>query len=151
MNNSPFLIDIIDTTNEPNIINEIMDAQDKLDGRLTEIVRSKSQLYTGYGVRDKEGKFRDVVDIQSVVELLKDIISQGATKALGIEHAESYVGKQCYYIDRVTFKKLYDGRPLGVCIDETTDSEGNVFVWFEKPFMLTRFEEKHRVRLTPKP
>jgi hypothetical protein len=60
---------------------------DKLDERLTKIVESKSQLYTGYGVRDKEGKFRDVVDVQSVVLLLKDILKVGATKALGMEES----------------------------------------------------------------
>lgn len=124
---------------------------DKLDERLTKIVESKSQLYTGYGVRDKEGKFRDVVDVQSVVELLKDVLKVGATKALGIEDTESYVGKECYYVDKVTFNKRYDGAALGVCVDEVIDREGSVYVYFERPFMLTKREEKHRVRLTPKP
>ena len=87
MSDVKYLIDIIDTNNEPNIINEIMDAQVKLDERLTKIVRERSQLYTGYGVKDKEGKFRDVVDVQSVVELLKDILKVGATKALGMEES----------------------------------------------------------------
>tara|TARA_R110000796_G_scaffold59371_1_gene136789 strand:+ start:4409 stop:4600 length:192 start_codon:yes stop_codon:yes gene_type:complete len=44
------------------------------DEKMTELVSNRSQLYTAYGVKDKDGKFRGVIDIDSVVELLRDIL-----------------------------------------------------------------------------
>lgn len=41
---------------------------------LTKLVEDRSQLYTKYGVTDNDGKFRDVIDVQSVVELLQEIL-----------------------------------------------------------------------------
>jgi len=32
----------------------------------------RSQLFMPYGVKDKEGKFRDVVDVQTVIEIFKE-------------------------------------------------------------------------------
>ena len=58
------LIEIIDTTNEPNII----------DAKIEELIKSRSQLYTSYSVKDKEGKFRSVVDIESVIKLMREIL-----------------------------------------------------------------------------
>lgn len=43
------------------------------DGKMEELIRSRSQLYTSYSVKDKEGKYRGVVDIESVVELLREV------------------------------------------------------------------------------
>lgn len=44
------------------------------DSKMEELIRSRSQLYTSYSVKDKEGKFRSVVDIESVVELLREVL-----------------------------------------------------------------------------
>ena len=42
--------------------------------QMEKLVRSRSQLYTSYSVKDKEGKYRSVVDIDSVVELLRELL-----------------------------------------------------------------------------
>lgn len=48
----------------------------------------------------------------------------------------SYIGKECYYIDKVTFKKKFDGRQLGTCVAETINKvDGLPLCWFEKPFL----------------
>ena len=44
------------------------------DDKMEELIRSRSQLYTPYSVIDKEGKYRGVVDIKSVVELLREVL-----------------------------------------------------------------------------
>lgn len=44
------------------------------DSKMEELIKSRSQLYTSYSVKDKEGKFRSVVDIESVVELLREVL-----------------------------------------------------------------------------
>lgn len=45
------------------------------DSKMQELISSRSQLYTSYSVKDKEGKFRSVVDIESVVKMLRDVFS----------------------------------------------------------------------------
>jgi molybdopterin converting factor small subunit len=44
------------------------------DSKMEELIRSRSQLYSSYSVKDKEGKYRGVVDIESVVELLREVL-----------------------------------------------------------------------------
>lgn len=44
------------------------------DSKMEELIRSRSQLYTSYSVTDKEGKYREAVDIESVVELLREVL-----------------------------------------------------------------------------
>lgn len=44
------------------------------DNKMQDLIRSRSQLYTSYSVKDKEGKYRGVVDIESVVELLREVL-----------------------------------------------------------------------------
>jgi hypothetical protein len=44
------------------------------DDKMEELIRSRSQLFTAYSVKDKEGKFKSVVDIESVVELLREVL-----------------------------------------------------------------------------
>lgn len=44
------------------------------DSKMEELIRSRSQLYTSYSVKDKEGKYRGVVDIESVFELLREVL-----------------------------------------------------------------------------
>jgi hypothetical protein len=36
----------------------------------------RSQLFMPYGVKDKEGKFRDVVDVQTVIEIFNELKAQ---------------------------------------------------------------------------
>lgn len=43
------------------------------DDKMEEMIRSRSQLYTAYSVKNKEGKYRSVVDIESVIELLREL------------------------------------------------------------------------------
>jgi hypothetical protein len=35
-------------------------------------LKERSQLYTTYGVKDKEGRFRDVIDIDTAVEFIQE-------------------------------------------------------------------------------
>ena len=44
------------------------------DSKMEELISSRSQLYTAYSVKDKEGKFKSVVDIESVIELLRELL-----------------------------------------------------------------------------
>ena len=61
----------------------------------------------------------------------------------------SYVGKQCYYADRVTFDKKFDGTELGVCIEETIFNLHKLPICvFEKSFLGFRWVYKSEIRLT---
>lgn len=42
--------------------------------QMEELIRSRSQLYTAYSVKDKDGKYRSVVDIDSMVELFRELL-----------------------------------------------------------------------------
>jgi Na+-transporting NADH:ubiquinone oxidoreductase subunit NqrC len=44
------------------------------DDKMEELIRSRSQLYTSYSVKDKEGKYRSVVDIDSVIGLMRELL-----------------------------------------------------------------------------
>jgi|688.fasta_scaffold784371_3 hypothetical protein len=44
------------------------------DDKMEELIRSRSQLYTSYSVKDKDGKYRSVVDIDSVVGLIRELL-----------------------------------------------------------------------------
>lgn len=63
----------------------------------------------------------------------------------------SYVGKLCYWADKVTANKKYDGIELGVCLEESETREGTRVCWFEKPFHGFIWQEKSNVRLTKEP
>lgn len=43
------------------------------DEKMMDFIRSKSKLYTAYSVKDKDGKFRSVIDIESVINLLREL------------------------------------------------------------------------------
>ncbi len=58
---------------QPPLIADVM-AILPFDDKMEELIRSRSQLYTSYSVKDKEGKYRSVVDVDSVVELLRELI-----------------------------------------------------------------------------
>jgi hypothetical protein len=59
----------------------------------------------------------------------------------------SYVGKMCYWTDKVTSSKKYDGAKLGVCVGETKTREGITICWFKKPFHNFCWHEKSNLRL----
>ena len=46
------------------------------DDKMNALIQSRSQLYTAYSVKDKNNKYRSVVDIDSVVELLREILKK---------------------------------------------------------------------------
>ena len=52
------------TTEQPT--NELSDEEYRT------MLFERSQLFMPYGVKDKEGKFRDVVDVQTVIEIFKE-------------------------------------------------------------------------------
>lgn len=59
---------------------------------------------------------------------------------------ESYVGKECFYIDRTTHDKIYHNRELGICLEETIDKDtGGTTCWFDKPFLGFTFLAKRYV------
>lgn len=61
-------------TNPPLPIGGVM-AMLPSDSEMEKFIKSRSQLYTSYAVKDREGKYREVVDIKSVVELLREVLS----------------------------------------------------------------------------
>ena len=44
------------------------------DEQMKALISRRSQLYTSYSVKDKDGKYRSVVDIDSVIELLRELL-----------------------------------------------------------------------------
>lgn len=61
---------------------------------------------------------------------------------------ESYVGKECFFIDNVTANKRFDGCALGKCLEEGIhDLHKTPIVWFEKPFLGFTWHDKSVVRL----
>ena len=63
------------TTQTPSILDEVMIALPD-DEKIHELIESRSQLYIGYSVRNKDGHFRQVVDIDSVVQLLRELLTK---------------------------------------------------------------------------
>ena len=64
------------------------------------------------------------------------------------KNTESYVGKECYYIDKTTYCKKFDGRHLGKCIEEGLHSLHKLpIVYFEKPFLGFTWQYKSNVRI----
>jgi hypothetical protein len=60
----------------------------------------------------------------------------------------SYIDKECFWVDKVTHKKTYDGRRLGKCVDEGIHSLHKLpIVWFDKPFLGSAWQYKSDVRL----
>jgi hypothetical protein len=61
---------------------------------------------------------------------------------------DSFVGKECFFVDKVTRDKKYDGAYLGKCIDEKTHSvTGELIVWFDNPFLDFVWQRKSDVRI----
>lgn len=59
-----------------------------------------------------------------------------------------YVGRECFWVDKVTRSKKYDGKPLGKCIEEGVNSVNKLpILWFDKPFLFTSWQYKSDVRL----
>jgi hypothetical protein len=64
-----------------------------------------------------------------------------------ITDTENYIGKECYYIDKVTYTKIFDGKYLGKCIDEGLHSLHKLpIVYFEKSFLGFTWQYKSNVR-----
>jgi hypothetical protein len=62
---------------------------------------------------------------------------------------ESYVGKECFWVDKVTYSKKFDGIKLGLCVDDGIHSLHKLpIVWFEKPFLGFCWQYKSDVRLS---
>ena len=60
----------------------------------------------------------------------------------------SYVGKKCYWSDKVTHSKKLDGKYLGRCVKEGVHSLHKLpILWFKTPFMGFRWQFKTDVRL----
>jgi hypothetical protein len=58
------------------------------------------------------------------------------------------IGKECFYLDRVTHSKKFNDKSLGVCVKEGTHSvNGLPIVWFEKAFLGFCYQYKKDVRL----
>jgi hypothetical protein len=53
-----------------------MDIYSLSDSELRELIENKSNLFSSYSVRNKSGEFVSVVDVDSVLELLKSIINE---------------------------------------------------------------------------
>jgi hypothetical protein len=61
---------------------------------------------------------------------------------------ESYLDKECFFVDRVTFNKKYDGHNLGKCIEESIHVVYETpIVCFETPFLGFTWQDKRSVRL----
>jgi hypothetical protein len=77
------------------------------------------------------------------------ILITAESKPLNIaDVSSSYIGKECFWVDKVTHKKTYDGRKLGKCVDEGIHSLHKLpIVWFEKPFLGFTWQYKSDVRL----
>lgn len=59
-----------------------------------------------------------------------------------------YIGKECFFIDKVTHKKTYEGRELGKCVGVGIHSLHKLpIVWFEKPFLGFTWQYESDVRL----
>lgn len=70
------------------------------------------------------------------------------SKLLIADVSSSYIGKECFWVDKVTHSKKFEGKPLGKCIDEGIHSLYKLpVVWFEKPFLGFTWHYKSDVRL----
>ena len=45
------------------------------DNKMQELLTNRSRLYTSYSVKDKKGAFRPVIDMDSVIELLREVLN----------------------------------------------------------------------------
>jgi len=46
------------------------------NAQIEDVLLKNSSLYTSYGVKDKEGKFRRVVDVESAIKTIRTILGQ---------------------------------------------------------------------------
>ena len=58
----------------PSVKDEIM-AILPYDDKITEFVENNHNLYTAYSVRNKDGNFTSVIDVKSVVDLLREVLN----------------------------------------------------------------------------
>ena len=58
------------------------------------------------------------------------------------------IGKECFYIDKVTHSKKFDKLPLGKCIQEGIHNIYKIpIVWFEKPFLGSYWQYKSNIQI----
>lgn len=66
----------------------------------------------------------------------------------GKDVPDNLIGKECFYVDKTTFEKKFDGKPLGICLGEGIHSlHKKPIVWFQKPFLGNSWQFKEYVRL----
>ena len=53
--------------------------EDRIEA-LRSMLKEKSQLYTTYSVKNKQGKFRQVIDIDTVIEIILEITPNSIQK-----------------------------------------------------------------------
>lgn len=64
---------------------------------------------------------------------------------------ENFVGKECFFIDKVTRSKKFHGKSLGKCIKEGVNSCNQLpILWFENTFLGFSWQYKSDVRLSIK-
>ena len=62
--------------------------------------------------------------------------------------SSSYIGKECFWVDKVTHSKKFEGKPLGKCVSEGVHSLHKLpIVWFDKPFLGFTWQYKSDVRI----
>jgi len=62
--------------------------------------------------------------------------------------SSSYIGKECFWVDKVTHSKKFEGKPLGKCVGEGIHSLHKLpIVWFDKPFLGFTWQYKSDIRL----
>jgi len=62
--------------------------------------------------------------------------------------SSDYLGKECFWVDKVTHSKKFEGVSLGKCISEGIHSLHKLpIVWFDKPFLGFRWQYKTDVRI----
>ena len=75
------------------------------------------------------------------------MIELNDSNVLNKNSADNFIGKKCYYVDKVTFKKILDGKHLGICVAETINKVDNLpLCWFEKSFLGFKWIYKSDVR-----
>lgn len=61
---------------------------------------------------------------------------------------DTFLDQECYWVDKVTHSKKFEGQLLGKCIKEGMHSLYNLpILWFEKPFLGFVWQYKSNVKI----
>lgn len=64
---------------------------------------------------------------------------------------KSMLGKECYYVDKTTHSKKFEGVLLGKCISESIHPVNNFpIAWFKKPFLGFCWQYKKNIKIKEK-